>query len=144
MNTAKSIFDKALASGKTRKEFLSLGRKVDGKMVLSGPHTIKLVSDKIGSGTDPFTKQPREELQVLVSENGVEKMWNIPLKDKDGNLHYLVQKLTEFNEGDMIVAEMHTNGMKNYVTVMAAESKSNSNASDSEEEEEIKAEDLPF
>lgn len=84
-------------------------------MKSTGPHRFTVVSDKVGKGTDPFSQQPREELQMIIEENGQQKLWNIPIKDLQGNLHYLVAKLAEIKEGDEVIAEMKKKGMKNYV-----------------------------
>ena len=114
--SAKQLFDKASAAGKTRKPYLQLGEKQEGGGVKStGKHVVKIMSDKVGTGKDPFTEEPREELQMVVSENGVEKIWNIPVKDKNGNLHYLVERLSEVPEGATISLEMKSKGMKNYI-----------------------------
>jgi len=114
--SAKELFDKASAAGKTRKPYLQLGEKQEGGGVKStGKHVVKIISDKVGTGKDPFTEEPRQELQMVVSENGVEKLWNIPVKDKNGNLHYLVERLAEVPEGATISLEMKSKGMKNYI-----------------------------
>ena len=58
-----------------------------------------------------------QQLHVTVTEKGKQKLWTIPLKDKDGNLHYLVQALADYAAGDEIVVEMKKNGAKNYVDI---------------------------
>lgn len=116
MKDAKKLFDRAMKEGKTRKPFLQLGEKQEGGGVKStGPHTVTLVSGKLGRGTDPFDGSPRDEFQMVVEEKGVEKMWNVPVKDKQGNLHYLVQRLADIDEGETIVLEMKNKGLKNYI-----------------------------
>lgn len=123
-------------------------------MKSTGAHTIMLVSDSIGKGKDPMSGAEVEQLQVIVTEGGVEKMWNIPLKDKESNLHYLVQRLAEFNEGDTLVVEMKKKGMRNFIDVKSlsqAKAAGERTVEQGEEipvinldDEEIKAEDIPF
>lgn len=116
MQTAKELFGKAKEAGKVQKPFLQLGVKLEGGGVKpTGPHTIKIVSDKMGKGKDPVTQEERDELQMIVEEAGEQKLWNIPVKDKQGNLHYLIPKIAELVEGDTVVVEMKRNGLKNYV-----------------------------
>lgn len=163
MDNAKVLFEKAQSAGKTTKPYLALGNKDEetGAVVATGPHIIKLVSDSLGKGTDPFTGKERDELHVVVLEGGVEKMWNIPVKNKDGNLHYLVQRLAEFKPGDELVVEMKRKGMKNYIEVKwattsmkaVAEKKQTAQSALEEtvekvedvlQEEELGADDVPF
>jgi len=120
---AKKIFESAAAAGKTQKPWLQLGPKdASGVSRPNGPHEISILSEKRGTGTDPFTKQPREELQMVVEEKGVEKMWNVPTHDKDGNLHYLVARLAETELHEKLIVEMKKNGPKSYIDVQRSAS----------------------
>src|SRR5438105_2713642 len=115
MNTAKQLFDKASQSGKVkeREEYLRLAPKNEqGVPTPNGPHKLTLVSDKVGTNN-----LGEQQLQVSVTEKGIPKLWTIPLKDKEGNLHYLVQTLATYEPGDEIIVEMKKNGAKNYVEV---------------------------
>jgi hypothetical protein len=117
MTVAKDLFDRASAAGKAQPQYLQLGVKQEGGGVKStGKHTCIFVSDKEGTGTDPITGQPRAELQMVVSENGVEKLWNRPVMSKDGKtLDYLVAKISELNYGDTFSVEMKSAGMKSFI-----------------------------
>jgi hypothetical protein len=117
MTVAKNLFDRASAAGKAAPQYLQLGVKQEGGGVKStGKHVLVFVSDKEGTGTDPITGQPRAELQMVVSENGVEKLWNRPVMSKDGkNLDYLVAKISELNYGDTFSVEMKSAGMKSFI-----------------------------
>lgn len=104
-----------MGAGKVRErdEFLKLApQNSAGVPVPNGPHTIVLVSDKLGKDS-----MGNDRLEVTVKEQGVTKLWTIPLKDKEGNLHYLVQALSVYPEGETLVVEMKKKGPKNYVDV---------------------------
>jgi hypothetical protein len=53
-----------------------------------------------------------------VEENGERKKYKVPVKGKDGEPHYLVQRLAEIPEGQEIVLEYKRAGMKGYIEVM--------------------------
>lgn len=157
MDVAKKLFDKAAAEGKTRKPYLQLGEKLEGGGVRStGKHIVKLVSGKLGKGTDPINNQSRDEFQMVVEENKMEKQWNVPVKDKEGNLHYLIAKLAEIPEGSLIALEMKKRGMKNYIDLQLADEKgeeiptiqvdedSEGTGGEVESGEDIPPEDIPF
>ena len=44
-------------------------------------------------------------------------MWNVPVLNKDGNLHYLVAKLAEVEEGEELYVELKHNGAKSFIDV---------------------------
>ena len=117
MNTAKQQLDRAQAAGKVkeRDNYLSLAPKnSEGVSTPNGQHRIVLVKDEKTTNS-----MGKEQLTVTVKEGGVEKIWNIKLKDDEGNLHYLVQILADYNEGDELIVEMKKNGAKNFVDVKA-------------------------
>lgn len=119
MNTAKQQLDRAQAAGKVkeRDNYLSLAPKnSEGVPTPNGQHRIVLVKDEKTTNS-----MGKEQLTVTVKEGGVEKIWNIKLKDDEGNLHYLVQILADYNEGDELIVEMKKNGAKNFVDVKRVE-----------------------
>jgi hypothetical protein len=83
----------------------------------TGPHKVKLIEDKIVMGTDYQTGKEREEVKYIVEENGEQKQYSVPVKDKSGELHYLIQRLSEFNEGDEVILECLKKGVKSYISV---------------------------
>jgi hypothetical protein len=98
---------------------LRLGVKKDGGGVApTGPHTVKMVSDKIVKGVDSETGKPIEYVRYVVTEDGIEKEYRTRLKHKEtGELNYLVQNLSQVEEGDTVILEMKKRGIKNYVEV---------------------------
>jgi len=115
MDIAKELFDQAKAGGKVaeRTEFLRLNEtvqvEVDGQMVEvkkpTGPHRIKIIAEKRGKGKNGFTGEEQDELQMIVLEGSKQKMWNVAIKDKSGNLNYLIENLMDIEIGDELVVE---------------------------------------
>lgn len=98
---------------------LRLGLKKEGGGVEStGPHLVKLISDKIVKGMDRETGKVIEYVKYIVEEEGVEKEYRTRLKNKEtGELQYLVQNLSQVDEGTEIILEMKKMGVKNYIEV---------------------------
>ncbi|MFM2394178.1 MAG: hypothetical protein RLZZ546_2160 [Bacteroidota bacterium] len=92
----------------------------DGKGVKgTGPHRVKIISDKIVKGKD-FEGNVIEKMRYILEEDGVQKMYECLIKDKDtGSLHYLVQRIAEFNEGDELIMEYKRKGLKGYIEVLS-------------------------
>lgn len=102
---------------------LRLGTKKEGGgVVATGPHTVKLLEDKITKGVDRESGKVIEVVRYILEENGEQKQYTVPVKNREtGELHYLVQRLSEVNEGETIILEMKKRGIKNYVEVLAAD-----------------------
>lgn len=96
---------------------LRLAIKEEGKApVPTGPHRVKILSDNTQKGKD------REGniipiVRYVFEENGEQKRYDVPVKNKEGELHYLIQRLSEIEEGQEIILEMKKRGAKNYVNV---------------------------
>jgi hypothetical protein len=115
MTLAKQIAEKARANGAIadKNQFFSVtdkkkvnaggGQMVDVE-VPNGQHRVKIVSQKIGKGKS-FNGTEQEELQMVISDNGVEKQWNMPLKNEDGNLYYLIEDLEDIEIGEEFFVE---------------------------------------
>jgi len=84
----------------------------------TGPHRVKFIADKEAKGTDPQTGVERDEIAYLVEENGEKKSYRVPKLDKKGEIHYLVQRLAEVNEGEEVILEGKRKGPKNYTQVI--------------------------
>lgn len=102
---------------------LRLANKVtgaDGKpkgIKSTGPHRVKVIEDKIVKGSDPETGKEIEYVRYVLEKNGEKRIYETKLKNKNGELNYLVQRLAEVNEGDEVILEMKRAGVKNYVEV---------------------------
>jgi hypothetical protein len=97
---------------------LRLGIKKEGGGVEStGPHQVRILEDKIVPGIDKETGKQIHEVKYILEENGEKKEYRVPVKDKAGELHYLVQRLSEIPEGGEVILEMKKRGIKNYIEV---------------------------
>lgn len=96
---------------------LRLGVKTEKGVIPTGPHRVKLIEDKITTGKDVSGKQI-EIVQYTVEENGDQKIYTVPVKNKEGQLHYMVQHLSEIVPGQEVILEMKKAGIKNYVSVL--------------------------
>jgi hypothetical protein len=112
---AKQLADKARAAGAVREsqEFFSVTdkKKVDaggGNMVdvevPNGQHRVKIFSQQLGKGKS-YEGAEQDELQMVVNDNGVEKLWNMPVKNKDGTLYYLIEDLESIEIGEEFFVE---------------------------------------
>jgi len=112
----QQIVRKALDEGKIPPPFLQLGEKLDGGGVRpTGAHTLKFISDRKVMGVDFMTKQPREEMEYVFEEGGMKKRYNVPILNKNEELHYFLQRMNDCEYGEVIILEMKKDGMKNFI-----------------------------
>lgn len=99
---------------------LRLGvKKEKGGVDPTGPHRVKMVADRIGKGVDRETGKVIDVVKYTVEEEGELKEYSVPVKAREtGELHYLVQRLSEVSEGEEVILEMKKRGFKNYVDVL--------------------------
>jgi hypothetical protein len=102
---ASQIYDKAKKLGQiNNSKFFSVTDNktviVDGEavqlVVPNGNHKVKVISEKIGKGKG-YNGLEEDQLQLVIQDNGQEKLWNIPLKNSDETLYYLIEKLKEID-----------------------------------------------
>lgn len=111
MNVSKQLLKDANITPKLR-----LGQKTEKGVVSTGEHRVRVIKDKLDKGTDINGKE-REVIKYLVEENGEHKFYEVPKLGKDGQLHYLVQRLAGIKEGAEIILKMEKRGIKNVITV---------------------------
>jgi hypothetical protein len=111
MNTSKELLKEANITPKLR-----LGEKTDKGVKSTGPHRVKIMKDKLDKGTDHEGKEI-DVVKYLVEENGQHKFYEVEKLGKNGELHYLVQRLAEVPEGSEVILEMKKRGVKNYIEV---------------------------
>jgi hypothetical protein len=170
MTLAGDIAAKARANGAIadKQQFFSVTdkKKVDagnGVMVdvevPNGQHRVKITSQKIGKGKS-FQGVEVDELQMVITDNGVTKLWNMPLKNEDGNLYYLIEDLEniELNEEFIVEAFKLKNGKygkriskvagqgsgEHIATIQLDEQDSEGDRPKLDEGEDISVEDIPF
>src|SRR3990167_3789730 len=97
---------------------LRLGiKKAGGGVIVTGPHRVRILEDRIIKDKDAETGKEIEFVVYLVEENGEKKEYRTKVKNKEGKLNYLVQRLAEIEEGDEVILEMKKMGIKNYIEV---------------------------
>lgn len=96
---------------------LRLAIKEEGKAPKpTGPHRVTLVEDKLINGkNNDGVVVPM--VRYIFDEDGEHKRYDVPLKTADGEVHYLVQRFAELQEGQELILEMKKRGPKNYVSV---------------------------
>lgn len=113
MKTSRELLQKAGILPKLR-----LGTKLPkGGVKPTGAHRVKILEDKIIRKPEPSTGKEIEWVRYTVEENGEKRIYDTKLKDKDGQLSYLVQRFAEINEGQEVILEMKKQGIKNYIEV---------------------------
>jgi hypothetical protein len=127
--------------------------------VPNGSHKVKIISQKIGKGKN-FQGVEVEELQMVITDNGVQKLWNMLLRNEDGNLYYLIEDLEhiELNEEFVVEAFKLKNGKygkriskvagkgsgENIPTIQLDEQTGEGNRPGLGDGEDISIDDLPF
>ena len=114
METSKSILKIANIIPK-----LQLGTKTEKGVESTGPHKVKLIKDKEVKGTDVNGKEVAM-VRYLLEVNGEPRIYDCKKFDMKGDIHYLVQKLSTYNEGSEVILEMKKRGIKNYIDVLPA------------------------
>lgn len=98
---------------------LKLLVKVEGQAPrATGPHKVKVLEEKVVMGKDYTSGKEREEMRYTLEEDGEKKIYQVPLKDKNGDLHYLIQRFAEIEEGEEIVLEAKYKGGRNFINVI--------------------------
>lgn len=149
MEGTKKAIEKLKEKGMKFEGFnrLELAKKNDkGIPTSTGKHTVELLRDEERDDIRLYKSQNSyKEVQGIrywFDENGVEKYYDISLLDKEEEKpHYLLQKMAEFNEGDMLVLEYIQKGQGGYIDVKTVAEAMNTV---DEEKEEVKPEDIPF
>jgi hypothetical protein len=72
--------------------------------VPNGPHRVVITAQKIGKGKN-FKGVEQEMLIMEITDNGGAKLWDMPLKNEDGNLYYLIEDLENIEIGEEFVVE---------------------------------------
>lgn len=90
----------------TQKKLVDAG---NGEMVEvrvpNGQHRVRIISEKLGKGKG-YDGNEQEELQMVVSDNGKEKYWNVAIKNKEtGKVNYIIEALESIEIGEEFIAE---------------------------------------
>lgn len=114
MDACREILEKA-----HELPFLQLVRKKDGGGTEgTGPHRVKLISDKVNQRKNFKTKELEYVVDLEIEEDGVKKIYFFSVKNEADEVHYLVKKLAQFNPGDEVVMEYKREGMTGFIDVV--------------------------
>ena len=134
MTVSQDLYDKAKASGNVKEQtpFLELGKKVyrENKYCgtqSTGVHKVKFISDKVIEGKNFGTGVVRQEVEYLFEEDGKKFIYRKPVhkhinkgRDETEELHYFVQKMKQFEYGDMLELEyIKIDAMSGYIDARA-------------------------
>ena len=121
------IFKKVLAQSGYVPTIKIFVQKEGGGVISTGPHKVKVV--KAGKGAvnikNPTTGKDELHVWLYLDEDGQQLRYPIPLQNKDGSLHYLVERMADIEEGETIVMEgkKSQSGMTNYIEIRKVEEK---------------------
>ncbi len=148
---SQELLKKATEEGTVPPPFLQLATQIkdeDGKLKGvkgTGRHTVIFVSDQIVEGEDFKTKEKRQEVQYIFEEGGQKKKYKVPVHNKNGELHYFVQRMAEVKRSETITLEYKKipNSFKGYIEVgKLSDAKPPSSVSPAKKE--LKEEDIPI
>lgn len=112
---------------------LQLGiQKPGGGVIPTGPHRVKLVSDRIISEENYETGKEEPHVVYTIEENGVTKEYHRKVKNKKGELDYLVQRLANLEPGHEVILEMARKGARNHIVVIPVDSDEGAEEDDQE------------
>lgn len=94
-------------------------KKENGEVVGTGPHRVRLLEDKVIKRKNPETGETEHFVVYFVEENGEKFKYSVPLKGKDGQIHYLIQRLGYLPEGTEVILEYkkRKDGEKGFIDV---------------------------
>lgn len=114
---------------------LRLGiQKPKGGVISSGPHRVKIMSDRIISEMNFETNKEEPHIVYTVEENGVTKEYHRKVKNKKGELDYLVQRLADLAPGSEVILEMVRRGARNHIVITPLNSSDEAIEEDDESE----------
>lgn len=90
----------------------------------TGPHRVKLIRGEHSKKEDYKTKETVQGILLYFEEDGVEKKYFIPLLNKEtGKFHYLIDRFSEIEEGNVLVMEYkrREGSVKGYIDVQLAQ-----------------------
>lgn len=95
---------------------LRLGSKTPKGVVSTGQHKVVLVSDEKIKKLDYLGNQ-KEYVRYTLKEGNELKYYDVPLYNSNKEIHYLIQRLAELNEGQEIIIELKNKNARNYVEI---------------------------
>lgn len=107
MQASKELMKKAGVLPKLR-----LGDQLPkGGVKSTGPHRVKMLGDKLVMDIDPKTGKEAQYIRYLLEKDGEKMTYQTKVYDKEGNISYLVERLSQIPEGAEVILELR-NSMK--------------------------------
>lgn len=128
METLKSILVEAKIPLDNRLHLFT--KNEGGGTQTTGPHKVKLIDSKIIKGSDFMTGKEKPRVRLSLEENGEPKQYDFDLKDSNGDVHYLVQRLAAIPEGSEIILEGKSQGGRSFTDVQSVNGDSASTTKD--------------
>ncbi len=88
----------------------------------TGQHKVRFVSDEKIEGVEYGTGNKREEIKYIFEEDGEQKQYRVPVRNDQGELHYFIQRISEFKQGDELILEYKKipGSFKGYINIRLA------------------------
>lgn len=119
MEAIKKAYDLAVESGEIKPRLNIFQKDEKGVPRPTGPHTVILKDSKRVTGKD-FSGNEQAEIELVVTEDGVEKTYNFPMRMSNGKVHYLIERLADYKEGTEVILEGIKGASSSYVDVKVA------------------------
>lgn len=84
----------------------------------TGPHTVTFLEEPKSVMGNDINGREQQQFHFPVEENGIKKMYIVPLKNKEGQGNYILAKLLEVEVGDKAILEVKRKGAKNYTSIV--------------------------
>lgn len=123
MKTSRKLVKEAGLHPKLKLMVKDTNEKGNEITVSTGKHVVELIADKEIMGKDPNTGKPTPYVRYLVKnvKNGQTYTYDTRKFNKEtGELSYLVQNLSDYDEGTIVVMQAKKIGAKNYISVKQA------------------------
>jgi len=87
----------------------------------TGPHRVTIKGEQLVNSMDYGTGKEEAHLRYTFMEDNTEKIYDVPVKDQKGDLHYLIQRLSQYEPGTELILECLKAGPRSYISVIEAE-----------------------
>lgn len=89
----------------------------DGNFIATGPHHVRFSDEPIIVTSRDRLGREHQDMIFFVDENGTIFQWSIPVLNKKGHPHYLIEKLVDIEVGDVRTLEMIKGYEKSYIEI---------------------------
>lgn len=132
MEISKKILEQA---GITPKLRLAV-KNERGIPTTTGPHRVKLIEEKLIKGTDEKGNEVAI-VRYFFLEEGEKRMYEVPVKDKKGGVHYLVQRFAEMEPEEEIQLTFKKAQGRSFIEVVRLNQANTSHVEVDENDEEV-------